>query len=82
MINGIKKLFKPVDLTIGSPWKVMLFFAVPILLSTLLNNAFSLINALVLKSTVGGVLQLSIQPETFLQFYLISPMVVQVALLF
>lgn len=41
MINGIKKLFKPVDLTIGSPWKVMLFFAVPILLSTLLNNAFS-----------------------------------------
>ena len=54
MINGIKKLFKPVDLTIGSPWKVMLFFAVPILLSTLLNNAFSLINALVLKSTVGG----------------------------
>lgn len=53
-MNTLKKLFKPIDLTQGKPWKVILLFAVPILLSTLLGNAFSLINALVLKVNVGG----------------------------
>ena len=50
----IKNFFKPIDLTKGKPWKVILLFAIPILLSTVLNSAFSLINALVLKETVGG----------------------------
>ncbi len=53
-MQAIKKLFKPIDLTKGTPWKVIILFAIPILISTLLNNAFSLINSLVLKSTVGG----------------------------
>lgn len=53
-MHSIKAFFKPVDLTKGTPWKVMLQFAIPILLSTILGNAFSLINALVLKVTVGG----------------------------
>lgn len=48
------KLFKQVDLTIGKPWKVIITLAIPILLSQILGNAFSLINALVLKTTVGG----------------------------
>ena len=42
------------DLTKGTPWKVILLFSLPILLSLILSNAFSLINALVLKVTVGG----------------------------
>ena len=46
--------FKQIDLTKGKPWKVIMLFAVPIFLSLLLNNAFSLINSLVLKTTVGG----------------------------
>ena len=53
-MNFLKKLFKPIDLTTGNPWKVILLFAIPILLSTILSSAFSLINALVLKTTVGG----------------------------
>lgn len=53
-MNFLKKIFKPIDLTVGSPWKVILLFAIPILLSTVLSSAFSLINALVLKTTVGG----------------------------
>ena len=53
-MNFLKKIFKPIDLTVGSPWKVILLFAIPILLSTVLSSAFSLINALVLKATVGG----------------------------
>ena len=48
------KLFKQIDLTIGKPWKVIIYLAIPILLSQILGNAFSLINALVLKTTVGG----------------------------
>ncbi len=53
-MQRIKKLFLPMDLTKGKPWKVILLFAIPILISTLLNNAFSLINSIVLKITVGG----------------------------
>ncbi len=51
----IRKIFAPVDLTQGTPYKRLLLFAVPILLSTILSNAFSLINALILKTTVGGI---------------------------
>ena len=55
LMNLIKKLFSPVDLTHGKPITRLIRFAIPILLSTLLSNAFSLINALILKTTVGGI---------------------------
>ena len=48
------KFFKQIDLTKGKPWKVIILFAIPIFLSLVLSNAFSLINSLVLKTTVGG----------------------------
>ncbi len=54
MLQAIQNFFKPIDLTKGKPWKVILIFAIPILISTILNSAFSLINALVLKVNVGG----------------------------
>ncbi len=47
-------VFKQVDLTKGKPWKVILLFAIPIFLSSFLGSAFSIINSLVLKTTVGG----------------------------
>ena len=50
MIN----IFKKVNLTNGKPWKVILLFAIPIFLTSVLSSAFSLINSLVLKTTVGG----------------------------
>ena len=53
-MNILKKFFKPIDLTKGKSWKIILLFAIPILLSTILSSAFSLINALVLKETIGG----------------------------
>ena len=53
-MESIKKMFKRIDLTTGKPWKVLLIFSIPILISLILNNAFSLINSLVLKTTVGG----------------------------
>lgn len=51
---SFKNMFKTMDLTIGSPWKALLYFAIPILISSAIGNAFSLVNALILKSTVGG----------------------------
>ena len=38
------KLFKQIVLTIGKPWKVIIYLAIPIFLSQILGNAFSLIN--------------------------------------
>jgi Na+-driven multidrug efflux pump len=52
--NIWKKLFGAQNLTIGKPFKVILIFAIPLLLSNILSNSLSLINSLVLKSTVGG----------------------------
>lgn len=49
-----KDLFKPVDLTTGHVLKIIIIFAIPILLSNILGNAFSLLNSIVLKNTVGG----------------------------
>lgn len=50
-----KNLFAPVDFTLGRTRKLILFFTLSIALTTLLKNAFSLINSLVLKYTVGGI---------------------------
>lgn len=50
----LKRLTQRVDLTEGKPWKVILLFSIPVFLSLILNNAFLLINSLVLKVTVGG----------------------------
>lgn len=54
MLTRIKKFFAPIDLTTGTPWKRLLRFAIPVLVSLILTNAFTLINAIVLKTTVGG----------------------------
>ena len=47
-------IFKKIDLTEGKTWKVILLFAIPIMLASVLGSAFSIINSLVLKTTVGG----------------------------
>ena len=53
-VMWLRKLTSRVDLTEGKPWKVILLFSIPVFFSLILNNAFLLINALVLKVTVGG----------------------------
>lgn len=54
MMQKIKKIFGFIDLTQGKPRKVLLLFAIPLLLSNILTSSLSFINALVLKTTVGG----------------------------
>lgn len=49
-----KQIFQTQNLTTGIIWKKLIIFAIPIFISSLLGNAFSLVNSLVLKTTVGG----------------------------
>ena len=53
-ISKIKNIFAFQDLTTGRPFKAILLFAIPILLSNLLGSSIGLINTLVLKTTVGS----------------------------
>lgn len=58
MKNGLakfKSLFGFQDLTRNArPIKVMILFAIPLIITALINNGMSLINSMVLKETVGG----------------------------
>lgn len=50
----LKEMFGFLDLTKGKVYKVILLFALPLLLTTLLTNSLNLVNTMVLKNTVGG----------------------------
>lgn len=47
LTTTIKNIFKPIDLTNGKPWKVILLFWVPILLSYLFQQLYTLIDELI-----------------------------------
>ena len=44
-MNKIKKLFEQVDLTKGTIWKVMIWFSIPILISYLFQQIYSIADA-------------------------------------
>lgn len=41
-MNKIKKLFEQVDLTKGTIWKVIIWFSIPILISYLFQQIYSI----------------------------------------
>ena len=51
-ISTIKKIFAPIDLTKGKPYKVIILFALPILLSNLINQVYHLADAIVVGQTI------------------------------
>jgi len=53
-LGTLKKMFGFIDLTKGSPLKVLILFSIPVFLTLLLTNALNLVSTLVLKVTVGG----------------------------
>lgn len=53
-LDKLRKIFAFQDLTQGRPFKVILLFALPILISNILGSSIGLINTLVLKTTVGS----------------------------
>lgn len=52
MINFIKKIFSPIDLTSGKPWKVILLFAIPILLSNIFQQIYSISDAIIVGQSI------------------------------
>lgn len=51
--NKVKNIFKPVDLTKGTPWKVILIFWIPVVLSYLFQQFYTLIDEMVLGQYVA-----------------------------
>lgn len=54
LMKTLKRMFGVIDLTTGSPLKVLFMFSLPILITGLLINSLNLINILILKFTIGG----------------------------
>lgn len=52
MINLVKKIFFPIDLTSGKPWKVILLFAIPILLSNIFQQIYSISDAIIVGQSI------------------------------
>ena len=53
-LDKLRKIFTFQDLTQGRPFKVILLFALLILISNILGSSIGLINTLVLKTTLGS----------------------------
>lgn len=53
-MKTLKRMFGFIDLTKGSPLKVLLMFLLPLFITTLLTNSLNVVNTLILKVTVGG----------------------------
>lgn len=52
MVN-IKKLFEPTDLTIGTPWKSILNFSIPLLIGNIAQQLYSTVDSIVVGHYVG-----------------------------
>jgi Na+-driven multidrug efflux pump len=51
-MNWLRKLFKPIDLTEGKPYKAILAFMLPIFLSMAFQQIYSLIDAMIVGQTI------------------------------
>ncbi|MEG2052341.1 MAG: MATE family efflux transporter [Bacilli bacterium] len=52
--NTLRKIFTPVDLTKGSIWKVIVLFSIPILISVLFQQFYTLSDAAIVGQTLGS----------------------------
>ncbi len=50
---SIKKLFEPTDMTIGSPWKSILMFTIPMLIGNIAQQLYSTVDSIVVGRYVG-----------------------------
>lgn len=54
MTNAIKNIFKPIDLTTGKPWKKMLIFMIPVMLSYIFQNIYTLSDAAIVGNSLSA----------------------------
>lgn len=53
MLQKIKKLFEPMDMTEGSPWKSIAVFAVPMVIGNVAQQLYSTVDSIVVGKYVG-----------------------------
>lgn len=52
-MRGIKKLFAPIDMTVGRPWENILLFTVPMLLGNIAQQLYNTVDSIVVGRYVG-----------------------------
>ena len=52
MVN-IKKLFEPTDMTVGTPWKRILKFSIPLLIGNIAQQLYNTVDSIVVGHYVG-----------------------------
>lgn len=52
-MNLIKKLFEPVDMTVGSPWKQITLFTIPMLIGNIAQQLYNTVDSIVVGRYVG-----------------------------
>ena len=50
---SIKKLFEPTDMTVGTPWKKIAMFALPMLIGNIAQQLYSTVDSIVVGRYVG-----------------------------
>lgn len=53
MFQRIKKLFEPMDMTVGSPWKSIAAFSVPMIIGNVAQQLYSTVDSIVVGKYVG-----------------------------
>jgi putative MATE family efflux protein len=70
-MNLIQRIFKPIDLTQGTPWKVILAFMMPIFLSLCFQQVYSLTDALIIGQYIPRQFA-GVSDTTYLSFVVLS----------
>ena len=52
-MNALKKLFAPVDMTVGKPWEDILLFTVPMLIGNIAQQLYNTVDSVVVGNYVG-----------------------------
>ena len=53
MIQAIKKLFAPIDMTKGSPWKQIVAFMIPMLIGNIAQQLYNTVDSIIVGKFVG-----------------------------
>ena len=53
MLEGVKKLFKATDMTVGAPWKQIVMFTLPMLIGNIAQQLYSTVDSIVVGHYIG-----------------------------
>ena len=67
-----KQLFDPIDLTTGGIWKDIFIFSLPIMLSTLLQKIYSLIDTVICGQTLNDAAVAAVTNTTTIVFMILQ----------